>query len=372
MNFGFSQDQQLLKEQVQRFVRERCPMPRVRAWCATETGYDREVYAELASLGFAGLTVPEAQGGAGLGFVEVAVVLEALGSGLVPGPLSSTLVTAAALSELGGDALKRRLLPDLAQGGRVGTLALFEGDQPLSGDGVALTAELRDGELRVSGQKDHVPDAAAADVFVVALNTPKGLALAVIERDQPGVSTRDHAVIDRSKRLGRLPLTDVPLGPQAVLVEGDGAAAAYQRLFDQGVVALCAEMLGAAEAVHGLTVGYAKERTQFGRPIGQYQGVKHPLAEMYVDIQTFRSLLYYAAWSVTGAPQELSRAASMAKAYGSEAFGRIGIDSIQLHGAIGYTAEYDAQLYLKRSKLSRACFGDSDFHYARVASLGGV
>jgi alkylation response protein AidB-like acyl-CoA dehydrogenase len=121
-----------------------------------------------------------------------------------------------------------------------------------------------------------------------------------------------------------------------------------------------------------MTTGYAKERVQFGNLIGKYQGVKHRLAEMFVDIESFKSLLYYAAWTVDDAPAELSRAASLAKAYASDAFARIGIDGVQLHGAIGFTAEYDVQLYLKRSKWARPMFGDSDYHYERVAALGGL
>jgi alkylation response protein AidB-like acyl-CoA dehydrogenase len=143
-------------------------------------------------------------------------------------------------------------------------------------------------------------------------------------------------------------------------------------LLDAGAVATAAEAVGAAQAAHELTVEYAKTRYQFGVPIGKFQGVKHPLAEMHVDIETARSLVYYAAWALEHGPAELPRAASMAKAYTSDAFARIGIDAIQLHGAIGYTEEYDAQLYLKRSKWVRPQFGDADYHYERIARLGGL
>jgi alkylation response protein AidB-like acyl-CoA dehydrogenase len=131
-------------------------------------------------------------------------------------------------------------------------------------------------------------------------------------------------------------------------------------------------MVGAADAALTITTDYAKERVQFGNLIGKYQGVKHRLADMYVDIESFRSLLYYAAWTVDEAPEELSRAVSLAKGYASDAFAQIGIDAVQLHGAIGFTAEYDIQLYLKRSKWARPMFGDTDFHYDRVAALGGL
>ena len=134
---------------------------------------------------------------------------------------------------------------------------------------------------------------------------------------------------------------------------------------------MTAEMVGAAARAHEITVQYAKDRIQFDAPIGKYQGVKHPLAEMYVDVESSKSLLYYAAWCVGEKPGELPLAAARAKAYASDAFARIGVDAIQLHGAIGFTAEYDIQLYLKRSKWSCAAFGEADYHYERVASIGG-
>ena len=178
--------------------------------------------------------------------------------------------------------------------------------------------------------------------------------------------------IDATRRLGKLTLDGVRVGPEAVLTgPGDGWAT-VSRLIDCATAALTAEMIGAAEAVHALTVQYARDRVQFGSPIGRFQGVKHPLAEMYVDIESFRSLVYYAAWCLDEGHEDAALAASRAKAYASEAFARIGLDAIQLHGGIGYTWEYDAQLYLKRAKWARPMFGDADYHYERVASLGGL
>ena len=175
-------------------------------------------------------------------------------------------------------------------------------------------------------------------------------------------------MMDETKRIGTLTL-DCAIGDRAA----DGALVARPRLLsDCGAVAVTRGIRrrrgGSARDDDGLR----KERIQFGSPIGKYQGVKHRLAEMFVDIESFKSLLYYAAWTVDDAPAELPRAASLAKAYASDAFARIGIDSVQLHGAIGFTAEYDIQLYLKRSKWARPMYGDSDHHYERVAALGGL
>jgi len=178
--------------------------------------------------------------------------------------------------------------------------------------------------------------------------------------------------------MGTVVLDAARVPKSALLLGSDGrgkpgrAWPAIERLFDRGAIATTGEMIGAAEGALALTVQYAKDRIQFGNPIGKYQGVKHPLAEMYVDIESTKSLLYYAAWALDESPGEVPRSASLAKAYASDAFARIGIDGVQLHGAVGYTAEYDIQLYLKRSKWARPTFGDSDFHYERVATLGGL
>jgi len=246
-------------------------------------------------------------------------------------------------------------------------------------DPALISLEARaDGDAQVlTGEKPFVHDAGTANLFVVAFRTAAGLALAVVESDDAGVSGRSLPTLDTTKRIGTLTLADVRVEPDRILcapgTTGEGTAdATIARLLDRGAIAMTAEMIGAAEEAHRITTQYAMERIQFDEPIGRFQGVKHPLAEMYVDIESYKSLLYYAAWALDDAPDEVARSASMAKAYASEAFARIGIDGIQLHGAVGYTDEYDIQLYLKRSKWARPAFGDADWHYERVASLGGL
>jgi alkylation response protein AidB-like acyl-CoA dehydrogenase len=174
--------------------------------------------------------------------------------------------------------------------------------------------------------------------------------------------------MDETKSMGDVVFDNVLVSSDAVLPSGGEAA--LGRLLDLAAVAVTAEMVGAMERDLEITTQYAKDRIQFDQPIGKYQGVKHPLAEMYVDVETSRSLMYYAAWCATEAPEDLPRAAARAKAFASEAFTRIGVDGVQLHGAIGFTAEYDIQLYLKRSKWASVAFGDADYHYERVAALG--
>ncbi len=311
------------------------------------------------------------------------VLLQETGRSLFPSPLISTTLAAAAILDSGTEEQRERWLPSLADGTRIGTLALLETSDVLAPAGIALSAKPDGDTFVLTGEKRFVADAGAANLFVVAFRTGDGahdLALGVIDAGSPGVSASSFATIDATKRLGTLKLDEARVPKSALLApagrsprgQTSGAWPAIEKLFDRGAIAVTAELTGAADAALALTVQYAKDRIQFGHPIGKYQGVKHPLAEMYVDLESTKSLLYYAAWALEESAGEVPRAASLAKAYGTDAFARIGIDGVQLHGAVGYTAEYDIQLYLKRSKWARPMFGDSDFHYERVARLGGL
>ncbi len=399
MNFGFTEEQELLRQQVRKFLDDRAPLETVRQLLETPAGYSAELWREIAALGWLGLAIPERYGGAGLTWVDIIVVLEETGRRLFPSPLMSTVLAGAAIGRFGSEALKQRYLPGLADGTRIGTLALLDASGALGPVGVTVRGALDGGGLRITGTKRFVIDPTAATLFVVAARTgdapgdarggapgtgsrdvPDGasggeaddLALAVVEAGSAGVTATALPVLDQTKRMGSLALADVRIAPEAILCRGRAAADALRTLQSLGAIAVTAEATGAAEEAHRLTVTYAKERVQFGKPIGRYQGVKHPLAEMYVDIESFKSLLYYAAWVADEDPPALDRAASHAKAYTSEAFARIGIDGVQLHGAVGYTDEFDIQLYLKRAKWVRAAFGDADFHYDRIAALGGL
>ena len=268
-----------------------------------------------------------------------------------------------------------RWLPGLADGTRIGTLAVLEESDLLEPEGIELEGQADGDGFRLSGEKLYVPDAGNADLFVVAFRSGAArdaISLGVVEADAAGVEARHSPGMDLTKRLGRLRLEDVRIGADALLGPPAAAWPTVARTLDQGACAVTAEAVGAARALLDLTVGYAQQREQFGQPIGRFQGVKHPLADMFVDIESFRSLAYFAAWTLDESPEQAPLAVSRAKAYASEAFPRIGIDCVQLHGAIGYTWEYDAQLYLKRAKWMRPMYGDAGFHYERVARLGGL
>lgn len=375
MNFGFTEEQELLRSQVRKFLDDRCPLSEVRALMATPEGFSAELWQEMAALGWLGLTVPEAHGGVGLTWVDLTVVLEETGRTLFPSPLIATTLATAAIIRCAIDTQQDRFLPSLADGSRIGTLAFLEDTDTLGPEGVQLRGVPDGGAVRLTGTKRFVMDAGAATLFIVAFRASDradDVTLAAIERETPGLHAETFPTMDQTKRLGNLQLSDVRVRSDDILCQGPTAAAQLRMLESLGAVAVTAEIVGAAEAAHRLTTEYAKTRVQFGKSIGRYQAVKHPLAETYVDIESFRSLLYYAAWAADEDLEALPRSASYAKAYASEAFARLGIDGVQLHGAVGYTEEVDIQLYLKRAKWARTAFGDADYHYDRVAALGGL
>ncbi len=372
MDFGFTEEQELLRAEVRKFLDASCPLSEVRRIAEAGDGLPAELWKQVAELGWLGLTLPEAHGGAGLGWVDLVVLLEEIGRSLFPAPLLSTTLAGAAIAAAGSPAQQAALLPRLADGSATGTLALLEGDDRLGPEGVALAGRAEDEAVVLDGEKLFVHDAGAATLFVVPFRSAGELALAVVERDADGVVAEDVPGIDLTRPTGRLRLDGVRVASDAVLAAPEGAEAALERILDLAACGVAAEMVGAAEAALQLTVGYAKDRVQFGEPIGRFQGVKHPLAEMYVDVESVKSLVYYAAWALDERQPDASLAASRAKAYATEAFARIGLDVVQLHGGIGYTWEYDAQLFLKRAKWARPAYGDAPFHYERVAAHGGL
>jgi alkylation response protein AidB-like acyl-CoA dehydrogenase len=367
MNFGFTEEQNMLRDQVARFMQEACPIPKVREIGASETGFDAALWQQAAELGWLGLIIPEENGGLGLRWIDLTVVLEETARGLCPLPIASQAMTAAAILRCGSDSQQSSWLPAMAAGEVVCTTALYDDPNWIHPDAVQLTGTPVEGGVRLDGVKPFVPDALAADYLLLAYRGADGLGLAALRRDQ--VTLTPQPQMDGTKPAGRVVMDAVTVAEEFLLPLNE---ADLDYLTDVGAVAVTAEMVGAAEAALNMTSEYAKERIQFGKPIGQYQGVKHRLADIYVDVESFKSLLYYAAWAVDEAPDELPRAISMAKGYASDAFARIGIDGIGLHGAIGFTAEYDIQLYLKRSKWARPMYGDSDYHLDRVATLGGL
>lgn len=377
MNFGFTEEQELLRAEVRKFLDQNAPMERVRELVEAEggPGHDPALWARMAELGWVGLCVPEVHGGVGLDLETLLVVLEETGRSLFPSPLVSTVLAAKAIERFGTDEQQARWLPGLADGTKVGTFAFLERSDTLEPEGVETLAKPDGDELIVSGEKRFVTDAALADLYVVAVRSgsdAKSLTLLVVEKDAPGVEAADYRGMDLTKRIGRLGLEDVRVPADQVLGQQGAGWPAIQWLLDLGAALVTAEAVGSAEAALRTTTEFAKERIQFDEPIGRFQGVKHPLAEIYVDVESFRSLVYYAVWALDQDADDAPLAVSRAKAYCADAFPDAGIMGVQLHGGVGYTWEYDIQMYLKRAKWVRPMFGDADYHYERVARLGDL
>jgi alkylation response protein AidB-like acyl-CoA dehydrogenase len=368
VDFDLSADQIALQEAATTLLDARCTPARVRAAADAADGVDRELWAAMADQGWMAVERAESLGGLGLGAVEVAVLCEQLGRHLAPVPFGPTLVAHAALAaalaqgevdesaplgEGSGSAGAARWAERLSAGDAVGALAW-------SARPGALRAR-RDGAARwrLSGRADPVVHGPDADVVVV---------LAYVD-DEPAVFARALSArprrepsMDRTRSVGWLVLDDEP----AVWL---GGAAAADTVIDRAVVAVSAEMLGAATAVLDMSVQYAKDRVQFGRPIGSFQAVKHRCADMLVDVEGMRSAVYYSAWAVGAADPDRSAAASAAKVWCSDAARRVMASGLQVHGGIGFTWEHDLHLFLKRSQLDQVTMGDATFHRERIARI---
>jgi alkylation response protein AidB-like acyl-CoA dehydrogenase len=377
VNFGFSPEQELLRAEVRKFLDQHAPLEVVRQQVESEEGFSRDLWKRMAELGWVGLAVPEAYGGAGLDFETLVVVLEETGRTLFPSPLVSNALAAKAIERGGSEEQRRRWLPALAEGASIGAFAFLEESHRFDAAGLRMAGEPDGGDFLLSGTKRFVPDAGRADLFVVPFRArttghPEEISLAVVERGDPGVRVQDQPGIDLTKRLGRLQLDGVRIPRDRILAEPGRAWPQVAWLLDAGALLVAAEMVGAGEGALQLTVEFAKQRVQFGQPIGRFQGVKHPLAELFVELESAKSLVYYAAWALDRGAEDASLAVSRAKAVASEMLARLGIDGVQLHGGVGYTWEYDIQLFLKRSKWARPAFGDADHHYERISRLGGT
>jgi alkylation response protein AidB-like acyl-CoA dehydrogenase len=360
LDFEFSEDQELLRATVRRFLSERAPIAYVREMLDDERGTTDDVWSGLAALGVAGLLVPEATGGAGMGMVDMAVALEELGRAVHPGPFASSAVGAVSLVALAGsDEARADLLPALASGASMGTVALENPEDfhaTPGSDGWTLT-----------GAAAHVPDAAGADSIVVTATTNEGeVGAFAVGRDAPGLAVAPTSTVDGTRKFATVTLADAPARR---LGAGDATGAIAESADRLGIAAVV-DGVGASSRALELAVEYAKERRQFDRPIGSFQAVQHLCADMLRAVELARAGAYYACWAADAAdPAERHRAATMAQAFAADELYTVGASLIQVHGGIGFTWEHDAHLYYKRLLTLKELAGGSPGQLEELASL---
>jgi alkylation response protein AidB-like acyl-CoA dehydrogenase len=376
MDFGFSQEQEMLRATARKFFENECPSTFVRERMAEPAGVTDDFWTKLAEQGWLGLIYPEEYGGAALGFVDLTVLMEEMGRVVMPGPFFSTTVLGGLLIlEAGSPAQKNEWLTRIAAGQAKTTLAWTEPSARWDAEGVTTAARAAGADFVLSGTKLFVPDAHLADVLVVVARTSEGaraedgVSLFLVPGRASGLEVKLLPTMDQTRKLCEVTLRDVRVPADALLGARDGGWAPLARVAERATVALCAEMCGGAQRVLEMTTEYAKIRVAFGKPIGAYQGVKHRAADMLVDVENAKSLTYYAAWAVDENVPEAALAASMAKAYVTDAYRKVAGGGIQLHGGIGFTWEHDLHLYFKRAKSSEFTFGDSTYHREKVAKL---
>jgi alkylation response protein AidB-like acyl-CoA dehydrogenase len=376
MNFGFSDEQEMLRATARKFLENECTSTFVRQRMEEPAGVTDEFWGKLAEQGWLGLVYPEEYGGSGLGFVDLTVLMEEMGRVVMPGPFFSTvLLGGLAILEAGSPEQRKAWLPRIAGGEAKATLAWTEPGARWDAAGITATGRRNGGDWVLSGTKLFVPDAHLADAIVVVARTTAGrepehgVTLFLMPQGTAGVDVKLLPTMDQTRKLCEVTFRDARLPGSAVLGAVDGGWAPLARVIQRAMVALTAEMCGGAQKVLEMTTEYAKIRVAFGRPIGSYQGVKHKCADMLVDVENARSLAYYAAWAVDENAPEAALAASMAKAYVSDAYRKAAGDGIQLHGGIGFTWEHDLHLYFKRAKSSEVTFGDGTYHREKVAQL---
>ncbi len=380
MNFAFTAEQMELRATARAFLAEHSKPEQVRAAMDSELGHDPALWKRIgAELGWTAVAIPEAYGGLGLSWVEVVALQEMMGEALFCAPYFATVCLGASAILAAGDAEQKALyLSSIAGEGAVAALAFEESSVHFDAAAVEATFRREGGGYVLEGRKRHVIDGHCADLLVVAARAvgsegAEGISLFALPAATPGIAREQLPTMDRTRRLAAIRLGDVRVPAAARLGAEGGAWPALERALALGAVALAAEQVGVAQRSLDLAVAYAKQRIQFGRPIGSFQAIKHECADMLVKLEAARSAVYWAS-CVAAEPSapNLSLAASAAKAAASDAAFFCAGSALQIFGGVGFTAEYDIQLYFKRARASAALLGDAAFHREQVAQRIGL
>ncbi len=371
MNFRATDEQRALQQTMRGFLEGKSDEAAVRAAMVSEPGFDRALWDQLGTeLGVVGLTIPEEYGGGGFTSADQAVVLAELGRFLTCSPyFASAILAANTVLESGDKDACVTHLPRLATGELIAALAVTEDRAELDPAAGRTTAEASADGWRITGEKSFVLAGLAADLLLVSAITPQGPSLFVVDAADPAVSRVALSVMDLTRHQARVTLRGAPA---TLLGEPGSAARVLARVSELAVVALANEQAGAAERCLEMSVEYAKTRFQFGRQIGSFQAIKHILADMLLEVEAAKSAALYAAQHVGAASPEATRASHLAKAYCSDAFMKVAADTVQIHGGIGFTWEFAAQLYYKRAKSSQILLGSPSYHREKLLQCSGL
>ena len=364
MRFAFTDEQEQLRSTVRRFLADKSPPTEVRRLMETETGYDPEVWKQIANdLGLTAVHIPETFGGQGFSFADLAIIVEEMGRSLLCAPyFSSTVLGATAILETGSTVQKEELLPAIAAGECLAALAVAEPSGRWDASGIAST--VLDGKL--TGTKSFVIDGHVADLLVVvARDAQDRLSFHVASADSPGIVRRSLEALDPTRKLAQIDFEAVPVTRLGADIDGDRALA---RILDLAAVALANEMVGGAQWLLESAVEYARLRTQFGRAIGSFQAIKHKCADMLLEVELAKSAAYYAAQAAAEDDPELPVLACIAKSAAADAYMHAARECVQIHGGIGFTWDNDTHLWFKRAKSSEVLFGTPSLHRERMMS----
>ncbi len=355
------------------FVRGNSPMTRVRKLRDTkdETGFSRELWAQMAELGWVGMNIPEAYGGMGLGFFELSIVLEQLGRQLAPEPFLSTVLLASQVLLRGGsEAQKQAHLPSVAAGERVLTVAYAEKGSRFALDRIATTLTREGDHVVLTGEKIQVLDGHVADALIVSARSSAGVSLVIVPKDTPGLTVVRQNRID-CRNVAIVRLEGVRLPSSAIVGDEGKGLPVLEQAMDVASIGLAAESLGAAEQAFEMTLEYIRTRKQFNVAIGSFQALQHRASRIFIKLALTRSAVLAAAQSVDRRPDSLAEFATLAKARAEETFLDAVNEAVQMHGGVGVTDEHDIGFYLKRARAVQATFGDATLQRRRWAELQG-
>ena len=377
MDLGFSEEQEMLRKTARDFLQTECPTALVKEMADDEKGYTPELWAKMAELGWMGLALPEEYDGMGMSFLDLSVLLEEMGRACLPGPFFSTVVLGGfTIIEAGNEEQKKDLLPKIATGEVILAMALTEPSASYDPAAVTVQAVPDKDDYVINGTKLFVENAHIADYMVCVTRTKDGsspedgITLFLVDGKSPGISTTVLKTIAGDKQCEVI-FDNVRVPKKNMLGDLDKGWPVVAKMLEMAAVAKCAEMVGGAQAALDMSVAYAKERIQFGRPIGSFQAIQHHCANMVTDVDGSRFITYQAAWKVSeGLPATME--VSMAKAWVSEAYRRVTQLGHQIHGGIGFCMDHDMPLYFKEAKAAESTFGNADWHREIVAQQLGL